>query len=79
VRGLAPDQAAEALDQRYLAGIPPEANRSSSAADERPPSRAARSADVAEALVIALGVVVLDELADDDAKMALAERDDVPR
>jgi hypothetical protein len=35
--------------------------------------------DVAEALVIALGMVVLDEVADDDAKMALAERDDVPK
>jgi hypothetical protein len=33
--------------------------------------------DVAEALVVALGVVVLNELADDAAQMTFAERDDV--
>jgi len=35
--------------------------------------------DVAATLVIALGVVVLDKLADDLAQGALAERDDMPQ
>ncbi len=33
---------------------------------------------VAQSLVVALGVVVLDELSDDAAQMIFAERDDVP-
>ena len=35
--------------------------------------------DVAQALMVALGVVVLHELAHDGAQMTLAERDDVPQ
>jgi hypothetical protein len=35
--------------------------------------------DVAETLMIAFGVVVLDKLADDFAQMALAQWDDVPQ
>jgi hypothetical protein len=35
--------------------------------------------EIAEALVIALGMVMRDELANDDAEVALAERDDVTK
>jgi hypothetical protein len=52
---------------------------SADAADGRGRIARREGDDVAQALVVALGVVVLHELVHDGAQVTLAERDDVPQ
>jgi hypothetical protein len=72
---IAPDSRGVSLVEGEHA---PEPFASADAADGRGRIAGGEGDDVAEALVVALGVVVLHELAHDGAQVTFAERNDVP-